>query len=75
MSGVFVSMPCFYALQFLDFQPVDFQLRDFQTLDVGRYSSWAWQALIGWVRVVVVGVVVVAGVTEVVIVVVVNERF
>jgi len=33
------------------------------------------QALIGWVRVVIVGVVVVAGVAEVVIVVVANARF
>ena len=63
----------------LRFQPlncrlVNFQPRDTQNLDVGRFSSWAGQALIGWVRVVVVGVVaVVARVAEVVIVVVGTE--
>ena len=59
----------------LNCQPVNSQLRDTQTLDVGRSSSWAGHASIGWVRVVIVGVVVVAGVAEVVIVVVANARF
>ena len=60
--------------QLLNCQPVNFQPRDSQNLDVARSSSWAGLAFIGCVRVVVVGVVLVAGVAEVVIVVVADEQ-